>query len=57
MGLVDIDPENLLPILVAAAIVGGLAVSWRSLVKEYDERRRSSLFFERWAFLVLMGCT
>ena len=28
MGLLDIHPENLLPILVAAAIVIGLAVSW-----------------------------
>src|SRR5258706_10229789 len=28
MGLADIHPENLLPILVATAIVGGLAVSW-----------------------------
>ena len=27
MGLADIAPENLLPILVAAAIVGGLTVS------------------------------
>jgi len=39
MGLVDIDPENLLPILVAAAIVGGLAVSWHFVVNSYDERR------------------
>jgi hypothetical protein len=28
MGLADIDPEHLLPILVAATIVGVLAVSW-----------------------------
>lgn len=56
MGLVDIHPENLLPILVAAAVVGSLAVSWPSLVNAYDERRRSSLFFERWAPVVLIGC-
>lgn len=49
MGLADIYPENLLPILVASAIVGGLAVSWPSVVNSYDEDRRSSLFFERWA--------
>ena len=33
MGLADIYPENLLPILVASAIVGGLAVRWLSMVK------------------------
>jgi len=56
MGLADIDPENLLPILLVAVIVGSLAVSWPLAVNSYDERRRSSLFFERWAFVVLIGC-